>query len=141
MEVSVNWLAVVLATVSTMVVGAVWYAKPVFGKKWIKLAKLNEKQMEKSGMMPMLVTFVVTFLTAFVLAHVAFLSHKFFGGSFLQNTLTTAFWAWAGFTAARIITHDAFEARPVALTALTVAHEFVTFMAMALLIGLLPPAL
>ena len=141
MEVNVNWLAVVLAAAATMVVGAIWYARGVFGSTWIKLAKLDPKHMEKSGMMPMLTTFIVTLLSAFVLAHVTYLAHHFFGGSFLQNALSTAFWVWAGFTAARIITHDAFEGRPVKLTVLTIAHEFVTFMAMALVIGLLPPAL
>jgi hypothetical protein len=49
----------------------------------------------------------------------------------------TAFWLWLGFTAARFITHDAFEGRPMALTFLNVSLEFVTIMVMGLLIGLI----
>lgn len=141
MDVNVNWLAVVLATVSSMVVGSVWYARGVFGNKWIKLAKVDVKKMGKSGSSaakPIIVTFIVSFLTAFVLAQVAFLSHDYFGNSFLQDTLSTAFWVWLGFTAARFITHDAFEGRPAVLTFINIAHEFVTLMIMALIIGLLP---
>ena len=142
MEVNVNWLAVLLATASTMVVGSVWYARPVFGNAWIKLAKLDIKKMEKEGAAKaILVTLVVSFLSAFVLAHVSFLAHDYFKNSFLQDVLSTAFWTWLGFTAARFVTHDAFEGRPAALTLMNVAHEFVTFMVMALVIGLLPPAL
>lgn len=142
MEVSVNWLAIVLATASTMVVGSIWYARGVFGDQWMALTKLDVKKMEKEGAAKAIVTTaIVSFLSAFVLAHVTFLAHDYFGNSFLQDALDTAFWAWLGFTAARFITHDAFEGRPVKLTAINVAHEFVTFMVMALIIGLLPPAL
>ena len=38
------------------------------------------------------VTVVVSLLTAYVLAHVTYLSIQFFGNSFLQDALTTAFW-------------------------------------------------
>ena len=62
-------------------------------------------------------------------------AHDFFKNSFLQDALTTAFWLWLGITAARFITHDAFEGRPPKLTILNVSHEFVTFMVMALIIG------
>ena len=31
MDVEVNYLAVLLAAASSMVVGSIWYAKPVFG--------------------------------------------------------------------------------------------------------------
>lgn len=139
MSVEVNYLAVLLAALSTMVVGSIWYAPKVFGNKWIALAKLDKNHMEKNGMMPMLVTAVVTLITAYVLAHVAFLSNQYFQNSFLQDSLTTAFWAWLGFTAARIITHDAFEGRRKKLTLLTISHEFVTFMVMGLVIGLIKP--
>lgn len=142
MDIQVNWLAVVLAALSTMVVGSVWYSRAVFGEQWIKLARLDVKKMEKEGATKaIVVTLVVSFVSAFVLAHVTFLSHNYFGNSFLQDALSTAFWVWLGFTAARFITHDAFEGRPAKLTYMNVAHEFVTFMVMALIIGLLPPAL
>ena len=136
----VNWWAVILATLSSMVVGSVWYAKPLFGKMWMKLIGKSEKDMKNGdSVKPILITIIVSFLTAYILAHVAFLSNNFFHNSFLQDALTTAFWLWLGFTAARIITHDVFEGRPARLTVLTVGHEFVTVMVMALIIGLMQP--
>lgn len=139
MGVEVNYWAVLLATASSMVVGSVWYAKAVFGNAWIKLAKVNEKQMAKSGMKPILLTVVVSFLTAYVLAHVTYLSNSFFHNSFMQDALTTAFWLWLGLVAARFITHDAFEGRPMRLTALNIAHELITLLVMAVIIGWLHP--
>lgn len=139
MEVAVNWWAVILATLSSMVVGAIWYAKPVFGTAWMRLIGKREKDLEKSGMWPMLITLVVSFITAYVLAHVTFLAHHFFQNSFLQAATSTAFWLWLGFVAARIITHDAFEGRPRRLTLMTVTHELATLLVMALIIGVMQP--
>ena len=138
MEVEINWLAVVLATASTLVIGSLWYTPKVFGNTWMKLARLDKKNMADPAKAIGL-TLVVTLITAYVLAHVSYLSNAFFNNSFLQDSLTTAFWMWLGFTAARIITHDAFENRPWKLTAITIGHEFVTFMIMGLVIGLIQP--
>ena len=54
--------------------------------------------------------------------------------------MVTGVLLWAGFTAARFITHDAFEGRPSALTIMNIAHELVTVVVMALIIGVWPPA-
>lgn len=140
MGVELNWLAVVLATLSTMVVGTIWYTPKVFGAKWEKLARIDKKNMANPTV-AIGTTLVVSFITAYVLAHVSYLSNSFFGNSFLHDAVTTAFWMWLGFTAARIITHDAFENRPRQLTLLTVSHELVTFLVMGVIIGLLPPTL
>lgn len=139
MNVEVNWLAIVLATASSMVVGSVWYARSVFGNTWIKLVKLDEKKMQSGSAKAILITIAVSFLTAYVLAHVSYISNAFFQHSFFKDTVTTAFWLWAGLTAARIITHDVFEMRPSKLTFLTVAHEFVTIMIMGMVIGSFEP--
>lgn len=136
MDVQVNLLAVVLAMVSSMVVGMVWYARPVFGNKWIKLAKVDMDK-NASAVTPIVLTAVMSLITAYVLAYVAFLYQHFYGNGFLEASLMTALWAWLAFTAARMVTHDLFEGRPAALTVLNIAHELVTFMAMGLIIGLM----
>src|SRR5690348_14053432 len=125
MDIAINWWAVLLATASSMIVGSIWYAKPVFGNMWIELVKLDDKKISQGAAKSLAITLVVSFLTAFVLAHVSFLSNQYFHHSFMQDALSTAFWVWLGFTAARIITHDAFEQRPMKLTALNIAHELV----------------
>lgn len=142
MDVAINWWGVILATLSSMVVGSIWYARPVFGSMWMKLIGKSEKDMTGGGSavyVPILVTLVVSFLTSYILAHVTFLSNNFFHNSFMQDALTTAFWLWLGLTAARFITHDAFEGRPWKLTALNISHELVTLLVMALFIGWLHP--
>lgn len=137
--VEINWLAVALATVASMIVGSVWYAPPVLGNAWMKLAKLNQKDMEKGGWTPIVVSIVTSFVTAFVLAHFVYLAHQFYQADygFLTTALMTAVWAWLGFVALRFLTHDSFEGRPLKLTLLNSAHELVALLAMALVIGLM----
>ena len=139
MEVEVNWLAVLLATASTLVVGSIWYTPAVFGKTWMKLVKIDKKKAAENGIKPILITVVVSFMTAYILAHVTYLSNVYFANSWLYDSLMTAFWLWLGFVAARMITHDVFEGRPLKLTVINVAHELVTLMVMGLVIGLLQP--
>ena len=132
----INIWAVLLATLSSMVVGSVWYTPKVFGSYWMRVAKVSPSGDAKDAVKPILITLVVSFVSALVLAGSAAISQHFYGGNFLANTLITAVILWAGFTAARFITHDAFEGRPAGLTILNCAHELVTLVVMGLIIGL-----
>lgn len=137
MEVEVNYLAVGLAMLSSMVVGSIWYAMSVFGTVWARLAKVDMTKDRGSVAKPILITMIVSLMTAYVLAHVTYLSNQFFGNEFLEDAVMTAFWLWLGLTAARFITHDAFEGRPARLTLLNTGNEFVTLIVMGLIIGLM----
>ena len=131
----INIWAVLLATASSMVVGSIWYTPRVFGNYWMRVAKVTPGADGKSAVGPIVVTLVVSFVTALVLAGSIAIAQDFYGGTYLTNAIVTALFLWAGFTAARFITHDAFEGRPVGLTVLNCAHELVTLVVMALVIG------
>jgi hypothetical protein len=136
----INYWAVLIATASSMVVGSIWYTPKVFGTRWARLANVDMDRPGASAVVPIVVTVIVSFITAWVLAGAVAIAWHFYGGSFLVGALVTGILLWAGFTAARFITHDAFEGRPAALTVMNVAHELVTIVVMALIIGVWPPA-
>jgi hypothetical protein len=138
----INYWAVLVATLSTMVVGSVWYAPPVFGNRWAKLANvdLNAEKTALQAWLPIIVTVFVSFLTAWVLAGAIAIAWHFYGGSFFANALLTGIILWAGLIAARFITHDQFEGRPSSLTLMNIAHELVTVVVMSIIIGVWPPA-
>jgi hypothetical protein len=138
MDVQVNLWAVFFAAVSSMIVGSIWYAKGAFGSTWGKLAKVDMSKTPKPNEMFMLLawTFVASLVTAYVLAHVTYLSNTFFQNDFLEDALTTGFWLWLGLVATRLYVHDSFEGRRKKLTVLNVSHELVTIMVMVFVIGL-----
>jgi hypothetical protein len=137
MDVQINVWAVILAAVSSMVVGSIWYSKSVFGTTWGKLAKVDMSKTPKASQMTVLLasTFVASLVMAYVLAHVSYIANTFFRNDFLEDALMTGFWLWLGFVATRLFVHDAFEGRRKQLTVLNISHEFVTIMLMALIIG------
>ena len=124
------------ADLSSMVVGMIYYAKPVFGDAWQKMVKLDEAKM-KQGMGPaMTKSIIASLVTAYVLAHVTYLSSVYFvDGTFMSAALTTAFWLWLGISATTIVVHDAFEQRPMKLTAMNAGNQLFTLLAMGLIIG------
>ncbi|MBH0008977.1 DUF1761 domain-containing protein [Salinibacterium sp. SWN1162] len=134
----INYIAVILATLSSMIVGTIWYSPRVFGNYWMKAAGITPSGNAADALRPIVVTIIVSFITAWVLAGAAFIAFDFYGGSFFVNTLLTSIVLWGGFTAARFITHDQFDGRPNGLTVLNVSHEFVTIVVMALIIGVWP---
>lgn len=137
----INYWAVLLAMLSSMLVGSVWYSPKVFGTRWSKLANVDMDKPASAAVMPIITTVIVSFITAWVLAGAASIAWHFYEGSYFVSALVTSVALWAGFTAARFITHDAFEGRPTNLTLMNIAHELVTLLVMAIIIGVWPPAL
>lgn len=137
----INYWAVILATLSSMVVGTIWYTPKVFGNYWMKKADVTPSGKASDAVGPIVTTVLVSFVTAWVLAGATFISWSFYDGGFLGAAIITAIVLWAGFTAARFITHDAFDNRPSGLTMLNIAHELVTLVVMAIIIGVWPPGL
>lgn len=139
MGVELNWIAIILAAASTMVVGSLWYG-PLFGKAWTKLAKVKtDPNFGIKQAVPLYGgALLSSAVTAIVIAIFAYIVSHYFGGSFLYSALWVGLILWAGFTAARVYMHDSFEGRRKKLTLLTVSHELVTIEIMALIIGVLP---
>ena len=133
MDVKINLVAVLLATVSSIVVGMIWYHPSVLGGKWTALAKINPKKGSMSWSMGSVI--VSSFIMAYVLAHVSFLANQFFQNSFMYDTLMTGFWLWLGFQGPRMFMHDQFNQRRKKETLIHMGNDLVTILVMALVIG------
>ena len=137
----INYWAVILATVASMVVGAVYYHPRVLGRRWMALTGHTDESIEVGSPMVYPLVIVASFITAWVLAGATYLAHEFYGGGYLLNALLTGLILWLGFTAARVLVHDLFDTRPLALTVVTALNELLTVLVMALVIGLWSPNL
>ena len=138
---SINIGAVLIATLLAMLVGFVYYHPRVAGAHWMRAIGHTDESVAagpRPWVYPLLL--VCAFVTASVLAGAAWLSFAFYGGSFLVNALVTALVLWAGFTAARVVVHDAFDPRGFRVTVHTLVNELLIVVAMALAIGAWPPA-
>jgi hypothetical protein len=72
----VNWLAVALCAVSSLVLGGIWYSPMLFAKAWQKGAGLSDDELKSGNMAKIFgLTFVLSFIAAAVFA--MFLGPKF----------------------------------------------------------------
>jgi hypothetical protein len=46
---SVNWLAILVAGISSFVVGGIWYSPKLFGKAWMKYNNLTATELKKGN--------------------------------------------------------------------------------------------
>jgi hypothetical protein len=139
MNVDVNYIGVLLAAVASMVVGFVWYSPLLFANPWVKLMghsmesmKAKQKEMGKTYA----ISFVVSLVTAYVLAHVMGLSRNFFGYDAMTTGLTTAFWMWLGFVAPVQLTDVLFGGKKLQLFGINTGYQLVALLAMGIVLGL-----
>ncbi len=65
---NINWIAILLAALSTLVVGFIWYNPKVFGNIWMKEAGLKEEDMKGVNMVKTFsLSIVYAFLISFIL--------------------------------------------------------------------------
>lgn len=139
MDITINWIAVLLAALSSMIVGSIWYG-PAFGKQWIKLANVKKDPnftAAKATRM-YLGTLLTVFVTATVLAYGTVLIHNSSANDYLLDAVLAGIVLAVGVVATRLYMQDSFEGRRKMLTALNVANVIVTYLVMAVIIGLLP---
>lgn len=137
MEVQLSWLGIGLATLAALIIGSLWYAPFAFGKQWQKLVGMTDKQRQSGGWSAIIAAVVGSFVTAYILAHMIYLSSLFYAeASFFMSGLLTGFYVWLGFSATTILIHDGFELRPPKLTLLKASSQLVTLVVMGMIIGL-----
>lgn len=61
----INFLALLAAAASALVIGAIWYNPKVFGTAWMKAADMTEEKMQGANMAKI---FILAFIFAFLLA-------------------------------------------------------------------------
>jgi len=139
MEVQVNYWAVLLAGVSSMVIGMVYYGDVVFGKTWKALSGVDTKKFEKKMPKLMPLMFLAALLTAYILAHVMYMAHAFYHYSWLSTGVTTALWLWLGVSATTLFIHNVMDLKPAKLTAISIGNRLLSLLAMGLILGWLHP--
>ena len=130
----INYVAVLVAAVASMVIGFLWYSPALFGKKWLKLMKIKAKdikKMQKGAKEGYIVAFISALVTAYVLAY-------FLGLLDIKTAVEGAkvgFWAWLGFIATTQIGSVLWEGKPKELFVLNTAHALIGLVVMGAILA------
>ena len=138
MEVSVNYLSILLAAVANMAIGFIYYSPAVLGKPWMKAMGYTPEQLKaeqkKMGKYYGL-SFVVALITAYVLSHVMTLSANFYQYDIFTTGLMTAFWMWLGFVVPVQLTGEIFGRKSWSAFAINTGYQLIALLAMGAVIA------
>jgi E3 ubiquitin-protein ligase DOA10 len=135
-EYSVNYLAVIIATLVSFFIGFLWYG-PIFGKIWMKLNNIKSKDVKKAkenGMLkPMIINFIGTLITAFVIASLIATLNL----TTLNAAITLSFLLWIGFIASTTLLGSVlWDNKPWGLFILNGAYWLVNLEILSIIISL-----
>jgi hypothetical protein len=128
-----HWLGMLVSVIAAMVVGAIWYAPPVFGNTWQKLVGLKEKDMKTGVAKAYIIMVIVAIVTAFVLQRFLIITNP----DSLYQAVKVGLWLWLGFVATYAIGGGVFEHRPGKLIAINLGNNLVTLLVMSAILYLL----
>jgi hypothetical protein len=129
---NLNWLAILAAAISTMILGFLWYSPLLLGKVWAREMgyELNDKakmdEMRKSAGPAYAGSFVASLIAAFTLALIL---HGLRAES-LHFGLMVSFHIWLGFVATVQFTGALFAKQSMKLFAINTGYQLVCYLAM-----------
>ena len=126
----VNWVAVLLCAVSSLVLGGIWYSPMLFAKPWQRAAGLSDEQAASGNM-------AVIFGGAFVLSLIAAAVFAMFLGREMGLGPSIAAGASVGlcWVAASFAINYLFERRPLSLWLINGGYHTLQFTLFGLILG------
>ncbi len=128
---AVNWLAVLVAALSTFLLGGLWYSPVLFGKAWMKENGFSDEDMKK-GNMGMIFGF------SFILSLVMAANLAMFLNDPKTDTMwgaTAGFLAGFGWVAMAVFIIGLFERRSLKYMFINAGYMTVSFVAMGVILG------
>ena len=128
--IQIDWLVVVIAAALNMAIGFFWYSKWLFGKTWLKLTHLSERDMQH-GKMAILYGSIVSLVIAYFLAFF----EGYLGVATVSDGMFVGFCFWLGFVATTQISAVIWHKGSLRLFFINTGHKLVSFLVMGGLIG------
>lgn len=140
MEIPVNYLAILVAAVSNMALGFLWYG-PLFGKAWSQLMGWGEMtpekmaEMQKKARPAYAASFVGALVMAYVLSHVLVFATTYMQVSGWMAGLSSGFWMWLGFVAPVTVGSVLWDGKPWKLWFINAGYYLVALLVMGAIIA------
>ena len=123
-NVSINYLAVLVAGIVNMGIGFLWHG-PLFGKQWMALMRLKKDSMKSMKITPVQ-AMVGGFIAALVMSYVQAEIIGFSQSVTFAEGMLSGFFVWLGFIATVLIGRVLWEGKPFKLLAITSGYWLVT---------------
>lgn len=125
----VNYVAILVAAVASMVFGALWYS--IFTKTWVKLMGLTDaqlKEMKKKGVAKSYFLYFLSLIVmAYVLKHVLIFADA---ETVIVDGLLASVWMWLGFIATVTLGGVLWEGKSFKLYLFNNVHNLLSLLVM-----------
>ena len=132
----VNALAVLVAAVLTMVLGAVWYSPVLFAKQWMAAQGYTPEALEQMKRKGMIRGYAVSFLCYLVMAYVVALFASYMQATSFAQGLWLGFLVWLGFAATIGLTGNIFSQKPIAAWVIDAGYQLAYLLIMSVVLTL-----
>ena len=128
---NLNYWAIIVAALSSLVIGSLWYSSALFGKKWVRLNGFTDDDLKVRFPLPVVFgsSFFVYLLAAFSLA------------LFLGSSANLRFGVFAGFVIAVFwigsarLNNVLFDGQKISLFLIHAGYDLVCYLVMGAIVG------
>ena len=134
-QVILNYWAILVAAIASFIVGALWYG-PIFGKVWQKMMGFNPKSMKTimnlTATQAMFVSFIMTLVASYVLAHFV----DYLEVTSIISAIQLSFWLWLGIGIPLMLGSFLWESKPFKLFLLNASYRLVELIIMTSILAI-----
>ena len=131
---SVNYLAVLVAAIANMVIGAVWFMPAVFGRRWMRYTGLTSETIENTP--HMWASYLGSFLGSVLLAYAVARIAAYAGAESVTDAAILMLLIWAGLVLVPLSDETLWERRPMGLFYLVGFRWFVALAVIGAIVSL-----
>ncbi len=130
-ELQINYLAVGVAALAPIIIGALWYSPLLFGNLWLKAHGFSAEQMRKTAGRAYVVSLFCYVMMAFVLAVLV----SYAGVSTVLQGALLGFLVWIGFLATLGLTAHVFSEKPLSTYLIDAGFQLVYAVVMGVILA------
>jgi hypothetical protein len=129
-EVEINYTAVIVAAVLSLIAGLAWYG-PLFGKEWMKLTMFDQRKTKEIDKVSRNKTYFINFVATLVSAYVLSYFISYAQAVTITEGLQVGFWVWLGFIVTTTVTSVLYEGKPWRIYQINTGYQLVSYLLMA----------
>ena len=128
LDVDINYVAVLVTAIISMILGAIWYSPMLFGKMWAKEMGWSEKDMEKKQKEGAMKGYIVMFIGALVMQYVLAHFVQYTNADTFVLGATTGFWVWLGFIVTIMVPNIFWEGKSMRAVSINVLYQLINLL-------------
>jgi len=134
--IDLNYWAVLVSAVASMVIGALWYSPILFGNIWMNLMKIDPKNIDKMKDKGMGKYYFTAFNGSLIMSFVLAVLVDYAGAVTVSDALMLGFLIWLGFSVTVLLNSVLWEGKPVKVYLINIFQLLVSLLIMSTILTL-----